>query len=76
MPQRQEVDAAIQQIMSSPNPQQVFSQIVGSSPDAQNAMNLIKQYGNGDPKAAFMNLAAAQGKQAIAQQLMQAWGLS
>ena len=76
MPQRQEVDAAIQQIMGTPNPQQTFNQIISSSPEAQNAMNLIRQYGNGDPKTAFMNIAAAQGKQAIAQQIMQALSLN
>jgi len=39
-------------------------------------MNLIQQYGNGDPKAAFMNYAAQQGKNAIAQQIMQRLGLN
>lgn len=76
MPQRQEIDGFVSQIMNTPNPQQTFSQIVSSSPDAQNVMNLIRQYGNGDPKTAFMNYAAAQGKQALAQQIMQSWGLN
>lgn len=50
--------------------------MVGNSPEAQSAMNLINQYGNGDPKAAFMNYAASQGKQAMAQQIMQRMGLA
>ena len=61
--------------MSSANPQQMFSQIVASNKDAQNAMNLINQYGNGDPKAAFMNYMSAMGKQTIGQQIMQKFGL-
>ena len=64
------------QIMSSVNPQQAFNQVLSASPDAKNAMDLINQYGNGDPKAAFMNYAASTGKQSIAQQIMQKFGLS
>lgn len=63
------------QIMSSVNPQQAFNQVLSASPDAKNAMDLINQYGNGDPKAAFMNYAAATGKQDIAQQILQKLGL-
>lgn len=63
------------QIMSSVNPQQAFNQVLSASPDAKNAMDLINQYGNGDPKAAFMNYAAATGKQDIAQQIQQKLGL-
>lgn len=50
--------------------------MLSSNPDAQNAMNLINQYGNGDPKAAFFNYMNSQGKQALGQQLMQQFGLS
>ena len=63
------------QIMSSVNPQQAFNQVLSASPDAKNAMDLINKYGNGDPKAAFMNYAAATGKQDIAQQILQKLGL-
>lgn len=62
--------------MGSINPQQAFSQLLSSNKDAQNAMNLINQYGNGDPKAAFMNYMNSQGKQVIGQQIMQKLGLS
>lgn len=70
------VNSIINQIMGSQNPTAAFQQMVGSSPEAQSAMNLVNQYGNGDPKAAFMNYAAAQGKQALAQQIMQKMGLA
>ena len=39
-------------------------------------MNIVKQYGNGDFRTGFMNYAAAMGKQALAQQIMQTWGLT
>lgn len=61
--------------MGSINPQQAFNQLLSSNKDAQNAMNLINQYGNGDPKAAFMNYMNSQGKQVIGQQIMQKLGL-
>lgn len=61
--------------MSSADPQQAFNQILNSSPDAKNAMDLINQYGNGDPKTAFMNYAAATGKQSFAQTILQKLGL-
>lgn len=66
----------VQQIMGSQNPTETFKQFIGSNPEAQNAVNLINQYGNGDPKTAFMNYAAAIGNQALAQQIMQRMGLN
>lgn len=65
----------INQILSSVNPQQTFNQILSSNQQAQNAMNLINQYGNGDPKAAFMNYMNSTGKQSIGQQIIQKLGL-
>lgn len=70
------INSLINQIMSSVDPQQAFNQVLSSSPDAKNAMDLINQYGNGDPKAAFMNYAAATGKQSLGQQIKQKLGLS
>ena len=61
--------------MNSGNPQGMFQQLLSENKDAQEAMNLINQYGNGDPKAAFMNYASQQGKGALAQQIMQKLGL-
>ena len=70
------VNSLIQQVLGSSDPSQAFQQILNSSKEAQEAMNLINQYGNGDPKAAFENLAAAQGKRALAEQIKQRMGLS
>ncbi|MBO7631889.1 MAG: hypothetical protein J6Y20_05315 [Lachnospiraceae bacterium] len=65
----------INQILSSVNPQQTFNQILASNQQAQNAMNLVNQYGNGDPKAAFLNYMNSTGKQSLGQQIMQKLGL-
>lgn len=61
--------------MSSADPKQAFNQVLSASPDAKNAMDLINQYGNGDPKAAFMNYASATGKQSLGQSILQKLGL-
>ena len=65
----------VNQIMNSVNPQQTFNQTIGNTKEGQEAMNLIKQYGNGDPRQAFMNYASKMGKQELAQQIMQMLGL-
>ena len=64
------------QILGSANPQQAFQQVLQQNKEAQNAWNLVTQYGNGDPKTAFMNYAAQTGKQGLAQQILQKLGLS
>lgn len=69
------VNNLIDQILHSVDPQQAFNQVLNASPDAKSAMDLINQYGNGDPKAAFMNYMSATGKQNIGQQIMQKLGL-
>ena len=61
--------------MGSTDPRQAFNQLLSENKDAQGAMDLINQYGNGDPKAAFLNYASQQGKGALAQQIMQKLGL-
>ena len=53
----------------------MFDQMVSNNKDAQNAMNLINQYGNGDPKAAFMNYMNQTGKQTLGQKIMEGLGL-
>ena len=53
----------------------MFNQMISSNPNAKTAMDLINQYGNGDPRTAFMNYMSAQGKQAIGQSIMQKFGL-
>ena len=65
----------VDQIMGSANPQAAFQQMLNSSADCKNAMNLIQQYGNGDPKQAFLNYASQTGKAEIAQQILQKLGL-
>lgn len=70
------INNIIGQILNSANPQQTFQQIVSQNKDAQNAMNLINQYGNGDPRQAFLNYASQTGKQNLAQEIMQKFGLS
>lgn len=69
------ISNVINQILGSANPQQAFQQVLQQSPDAQKAMNLISQYGNGDPKQAFMNYASQTGKQGLAQEIIQKLGL-
>ena len=69
------VNNLVNQIMSSANPQAAFQQMLDSSPDCKNAMNLINQYGNGDPRQAFMNYASQTGKTGIAQQILSKLGL-
>ena len=69
------VNNIINQILSSVNPQQTFNQILASNQQAQNAMNLVNQYGNGDPKTAFMNYMNSTGRQSIGQEIMKKLGL-
>lgn len=49
--------------------------MISGNKDAQNAMNIVKQYGNGDARTAFMNYAQSMGKGAIAQSIMKKLGL-
>lgn len=69
------VTSIINRIMSSVDPQATFNQVLSSSPDAKNAMDMINQYGGGDPKAAFMNYMNSTGRQNLGQQIMQKFGL-
>lgn len=62
--------------MNSADPNKTFSQVVSNIQGGQDALNLIKQYGNGDPKTAFINYASQQGKTVMAQQIMQRMGLT
>ena len=63
------------QILSSVNPQETFNQILANNEQAKSAMDKINQYGNGDPRAAFMNYMNATGQQSLGQQIMQKLGL-
>ena len=70
------VEGVISQIINSTNPQQTFNSLLQKSPEAKQAMDLINQYGNGNPKQAFLNYAAQTGRQSLAQQIFQRLGLS
>ena len=62
--------------MGATDPKQAFNQTLQQNPDARNAMNIVNQYGNGDPKAAFLAYAQQKGQNALAQNIMQKLGLS
>ena len=66
----------VSQIMGSVNPQQMFNNLLSTNQDAKKAMDLINQYGNGDPKSAFMNYMSAQGKQAVGEEIIKKFGLN
>ena len=70
------LNSLVDQVLSSADPNQTFTQMVNSIQGGQNALNLIQQYGNGDPKTAFMNFAAQNGKNVLAQQILQRMNLS
>ena len=70
------VKNVINQIMSSANPQATFQQVLQQSPDAAKAMQMINQYGNGNPQQAFLNYANQTGKQELAKQILQKLGLN
>lgn len=70
------INGVIQQILGSNDPSASFQQFVSNNPEAKIALDIANQYGNGDFKTGFMNYAAASGKQAIAQQILQMMGLA
>lgn len=69
------VNNLVNQVMSSADPNQTFNQMVSKIDGGQNALKLIQQYGNGDPKTAFMNYAAQNGKSAMAELILRRLGL-
>lgn len=62
--------------MGSVNPQETFNNIVNNNQNLKNSYDLMNQYGNGDPKAAFMNYAQQKGKTMLATKIMERLGLS
>ena len=58
------------QIMATPNPQETFNQMLNKNPELKKQYDLMNQYGNGDPKAAFMNYMGSTGKQSMGQLLI------
>lgn len=69
------VNNIIGQVMGSANPQVAFNELLAKNPNLMNGMNIINQYGNGDPKAAFFNYAQSVGKAEIAKQILSNLGL-
>lgn len=61
--------------MGSIDPQKTFNTLLANNPEAKNAMDMINQYGNGDPQAAFRNYAISKGQEAAGQQVMKLFGL-
>jgi len=70
------INNIINQILNSVNPQNTFQQILQQSSDAKNAMQLINQYGNGDPKQAFINYMNSTGKQNLGKEILQRFGIN
>ena len=69
------VNNIIQKIMGSVDPEQMFNQVLNSSSDAKNAMDLINKFGNGDPRTAFINYMTQNGKQSLGEQIMKNFNL-
>ncbi len=69
------VSNLIGEILDCGDPQASFNQLLSTNPEAQNAMNLINQYGNGNPRTAFMNYMGTAGRQSLGQKIMQFFGL-
>ncbi len=59
------------QIMSSQDPQAEFNKLLTKIPNGNAYMDMINQYGNGDPKTACMNYAAQTGQQNFGQMISQ-----
>lgn len=61
--------------MTSINPEQTFNNMMSGNADMKKSMDIVNQYGNGDPKAAFMNYAKSVGKESLAKSIMSNLGL-
>ena len=73
---KQAVNNLINQIMSSPNPQATFQQMLNNNKEAKAAYDNVLKYGNGDPKVGLMNYVAQTGQQNALQQLMNLFGMN
>lgn len=76
IPSKGTIETMANRILSAVNPQEEFSKVVNSNEGAKKAMEICNQYGNGDPKAAFMNyMAGNPGKAMIGKAIMSKLGL-
>lgn len=71
-----ELSKLAEDILSSPDSKAIFDAYVSQHKEAQDAIGIINEYGNGDPKTAFMNYMASKGKETIGKQIMSRLGLS
>lgn len=71
-----ELNQLAEKILSSPDSKGIFDAYVSKNKDAQNAMNIINEYGNGDPKTAFMNYMVSKGKEELGKQILSRLGLN
>ena len=55
------------EILKSPNPQQTFQQMVNKIPNGQTYLDMINQNFGGDPRQAFMSMAAQRGQENLFQ---------
>ena len=69
------VNSIISRILGSDNPNETFQQLINSNPMLKSKIDEMNQYGNGDPKTAFINYMNAKSKQGLAQNIMQLFGL-
>lgn len=65
------IDNLANMILGSSDPKAAFQQMLDSSPELKSKWDEMNKYGNGDPKAAFVNYMNANGKQTIGQNIMQ-----
>lgn len=70
------VNSLTDQILKSANPQATFNKLVSQNPNLKSGIDIINQYGNGDPRAAFFNYAKSVGKDAIASKILSNLGLN
>jgi len=65
--QKKAMNDLVNQILTSPNPQESFNKLLETNREAKAAYDAILQYGNGDPKSAIINYAVSTGKQNMLQ---------
>ena len=70
------INNIISGILGSNDPNGTFMELINSNPELKKKYDEMNQYGNNNPKAAFINYTAAKGKQNIAQNIMRFFGLN
>lgn len=57
------------------NPKAEFDKFCEETPGAKNALDIVRKYGNGDPRTAFMNYAKDIAETSFANNIMNMLGL-